>query len=332
MVTGKVKEELNAEAILKRVSEYDIYRFYIGYDFPLGKVMPSPMPGRRDSHPSFIVGAKYNFLYHLDFADSRYRGNCFQFVMQKEMLPNYNSALQKIDRDFGLGIRETPLIDVQKPVFVQPTIENTEITRFTVVYTDRYTQEELEYWRQFYITKEELKENEVYAVRKFLINRHLQPMRKGELTFGYKLGEFWKIYRPYACKDRKWKNNIPSNRVENLEVVMGQPKVIVTKSRKDRIVLQKFLPKEVCSVQSEGIHVLDDESIRALRLSKEVFINYDADEPGKRSSWEVTTEFGFKHLNVPDMYLAEGIKDFADLIKVYGPDKVGKYLQLKGII
>lgn len=333
MVAGKKKLRLTAESILERVTEYDIYRYYMGENFKTGKVMQSPMPGRGDNHPSFMVGNRCGFLYHIDYADSRFRGNCFQFVMQKEMLPSYNDALTKIDRDFNLGISSLST-ELPVPVFNQPLItEDTEgPAHFIVQYSGKFTNEELRYWEQYYITKKELEENEIFAIRKFLINRQLQPIGKGELVFGYRKRPFWKVYRPYACKRRKWQMNMPIDSVENLEALKGWDNGVVTKARKDRVVLQKFMPY-VCSVQNESLVALNQDSISFLQENvTNIYINYDADEPGKRNSWKVTTEFGFKHLNVPDNYLTEGIKDFADLIKAYGPDKVYNYLQSKNIV
>lgn len=335
MVVGKKRDQLTAKGILNKISEYDIYRFYIGEDFNIGRVMHSPMPGRRDNHPSFLVGARSGFLYHVDFADSKFRGNCFQFVMQQQMLPSYNDALKKIDKDFNLGISLIPSLEYKTPVFNQPTLKDTKPKFIQVQYTSKMTLEEKRYWEQFYISsREELEGNDIYAVRKYLIDRQVQPMRLGELTFGYKYGSLWKIYRPEACKDRKWKTNIPIDGIENLEKALldDETNIIVTKARKDRVILQKFRGG-VASVQNESLVALNTKSVELLQnCGEEVYINYDADEPGKKASWSVTAEFGFKHLNVPDSYLQESIKDFADLIKVYGPDTVHKYLQSKKIV
>jgi len=332
MVTGKVITNLTAKEILNRISESDIYRYYLGEDFKLGEAFNSPMPGRRDNHPSFLIGCRGGFLYHIDFADDKFKGNCFQFVMQKEMLPNYNSALRRIERDFNLGITSIPSTERERPVFTQVPLIETKPKFFQVKYTSRFTLEELRYWEQFYITPKELKDNEIFAVRKFLIDWQVQPMRLGELTFGYRLGSLWKIYRPYACKDRKWKTNIPIDGVENLEALKGANKGLVAKARKDRIILSKFLPT-VCSVQNESVVALNEQSALFLQENcNEVYITYDSDPPGKKKSLELTGKYGFKHLNVPDNYLAEGIKDFGDLIKVYGPDVVYKYLQSKNIV
>lgn len=332
MVRGKVRENLTKDSILSRIDEYSIYRFYVGEDFPLGKMMHSPMPGRKDNHPSFLIGCRAGFLYHIDFADSRLRGNCFQFVMQKEMLPNYNSVLQKIEKDFNLGITTSPIEDYTRPVFNALPLVESEQKFFQVQYTSRMTGEELRYWREYYITPEELEENEIYAVRKWWIDRQLMPMKKGELCFGYKQDSFWKICRPTVGKPRKWLSNIPIDTIEGTGKIRVAKLGIITKSRKDRIILQKFVP-QVVSVQNESLSALPPDKSQKMKGNWDtVYLNYDNDEPGKRNSWIVTWEYGFKHLNVPDSYLEEGIKDFADLCRAYGPDAVYKYLQSKDII
>lgn len=330
MVTGKKRAELDNKTILRTISEYDIYRYYLGEDFPVGKIMQSPMPGRKDNHPSFLIGNRHGFYYHMDFADSRYKGNCFQFVMQKEMI-GYNAVLLKIDRDFNLGIA-TQMTEVNVPVFIQPKVEDTKETFFQVHYSSKFTNEELKYWEQFYITPKELKDNEIYAVRKYLIDRRVQPMKLGELTFGYREGSLWKIYKPFACKRRKWKTNIPLSLVENLVALKNSEIGIVTKARKDRVVLLKFL-KQVANTQNESLAAFTPETAAFLYDECEnPYVNYDADEPGKQNSIVVTQKYSFKHLNVPDSYIEEGIKDFADLIKMYGPETVHKYLQSKNIV
>jgi len=330
MVEGKQKERVTPKWILRKgVSEYDIYRFYIGEDFKIGKAMHSPMPGRRDNNPSFIVGNRGGFMYHLDMGDSRYRGNAFSFVQQKLMYANFNDALNQIVRDFNLG--QSSEGGEKRPIFEQPK----EIERpayIQVVYSRHFTTEEMAYWNQYYLSEDELLRAEVYPVKQLFVNRRKAMMRKGELTFGYKWEDKWKIYRPYACKDRKWINSIPIDGVEDLQAVKQCKKAIVTKSRKDRLVLQKFLPT-VCSVQNESLVALNPETISFLQQNcEDVYINYDSDEPGKKNSWAVTTEFDFKHLNVPDIYLQEGIKDFSDLIKAKGPQVVQDYLISKNIL
>ena len=194
MVAGTKKERLTPEWILsKGVTSYDIYRKYLGEDFKIGKAIQSPMPGRRDNNPSFIIGNRAGFMYHVDFADSRYKGNAFSFVQQKMMFLNFNDALQQIAKDFGLitnnlGEREKRPIyeqpkEIEKPAFIQ------------VVYSTKFTREEEEYWNQYHLSKEEVIKGDIYHINSYYVNRRRGGLRKGELAFGYLWEGKWKIYR-----------------------------------------------------------------------------------------------------------------------------------------
>lgn len=331
MVTGRKIAHLTPEWILRQgVTEYDIYRQFLGEDFTIGRTMSSPMPGRRDSNPSFLIGNRGGFLYHLDMGDSRFRGNAFSFVQQKLMLLNFDDALKAIAKEFNLNTIDYKE-GAKRPIFEQPK-EVAKPAFIQVLYSTKFTNPELAYWHSYHIDHQELIDNEIYHIEQLLVNRRKAMMRRHELAFGYKCGPKWKVYRPCACKDRKWISSIPIDAVEGLENLRGAKRGIVTKSRKDRIILLKFIPN-VCSVQNESMVALNSNTISFLQSEcEEVYINYDSDEPGKKNSWAVTTEFGFKHLNVPDKYLVEGIKDFSDLAKVHGLQAVGDYLVLKNII
>lgn len=330
MVSGKVRIKLTDEEILSRATEYDIYRYFMREDFKVGKVMHSPMPGRKDNHPSFIIGARGGFYYHQDFADSRYKGNCFHFVMQKEMLPCYNDALLKIDKEMGLGILN---IDVtsQKPVFVQPKIENSKPRFFQVDYSKNFSLEEERYWNSFYISKDECIANEIFPIRKYWLDRKLQPMRKTELCFGYKLDSLWKIYRPFAERERKWIGNVPNSAMEGMDCINSTTLGVISKSRKDRVVLQKFL-NDVVSTQNESLNSLALENVEDLNVMwKNIYVAFDSDKPGKENSLIVTQKYGWRHLNTPD-YLLPHCKDFASMIQLLGPQAVEQFLKSKRII
>lgn len=331
MVAGKKKIELTLKAILERVSEYDIYREFMGEEFTLGKVCHSPMPGRRDNHPSFCIRAtRGGQIMHVDYADSRFRGGCINFVMQKEMIASYNDALKRVDEVFGLGISSGITGEVQRTIYPQPNLEEARPTSIIVDYSTKFTRDDIAYWSMFGITKGELIENQIFKVTKYFINRLKQGQKRGELIFGYKLGDLWKIYRPLAAKEMKWKSNIPISAVEQLHNLKQCKRGIITKSRKCRIVLSKFLP-EVCNVQNESVVAFNENVVNYLKSNcSEIYLNYDSDEPGVKSSWDVTTRFGFKHLNVPYSYAPA--KDFSDLARYHGLGAVEAHLKEKGII
>lgn len=335
MVGGKVKQDLTIRAILNKISAYDIYRYYIGEDIPINRAFSSPMPNRRDNNPSFVINSKGGKLHHRDFADDTYSGDCVDFVQQQQMLVSYNDALRVINRDFGLGLgygEDKGNIERRAPVFKAPLIEDRRES-FIQVATKRFTEEELRWWGEYHITEQELKDNQIYSVDRLFVDRKRSSMKKGDLVFGYLYVDKWKIYKPLAPKEDKWLSSVSFFTPDQLDnVKVGCGKAIVTKSRKDLIIIKKIFPY-VCGVQNESLQALSKETISHLRDSKaEVYINYDNDLAGKKSSIRITRQYGFKHINVPDDYTKHKIKDFSDMSKIMGMQAVEDYFKLKGLI
>ena len=102
MVKGAKKVDLTIDAILDKVNDYEIYRYYVGHDFVLGKTFCSPF--RKENDPSFsIIVSKSGKLHHMDYGDSSKRGDCVDFVRQLYMGMSYGRALKLIARDLGVG-------------------------------------------------------------------------------------------------------------------------------------------------------------------------------------------------------------------------------------
>jgi len=107
MIAGEKKvkkEELVFETILSKVSEYDIFRWYMpNKNWQVNKATYSPF--RKESNPSFVIYSKDNRLFYMDHSDPHYRGGCFDLVKQLFNV-GHNECLEMIDRDFNLGIRK----------------------------------------------------------------------------------------------------------------------------------------------------------------------------------------------------------------------------------
>lgn len=109
--------------------------------------------------------------------------------------------------------------------------------------------------------------------------------------------------------------------------------MLIAKSKKDKLVLSKAL-NFTCLVttQAEDITCFNESSIEVLKTCKEVYTVYDNDLKGKTASWALTNNFGWKHCNVPDRLLKEGISDFADFAKFKGIEKVYNHFLQKNVI
>ena len=318
-IKGRPNKYISIDEILDKISEYDIYSYYLGSNFRINTATYSPF---RDDHiPSFLIGNKMNHLRHIDFGDDTYRGDCFDFVCQLYNIP-LEDAVYKIAADFniikdlGNNLSFKSIKEKQK----RNTANHGKNKKYALIQvsTKPFTKKELKYWSDYYQSIEDLKRENIFSLKKVYINKRKFQLYKDEMVFGYLYGEkYWKIYIPFAKnKERKWRSNVPIDFMDGLDNISNKKEnTIVTKSKKDKMVLLKFLP-QVCSVQSENTASLSPKSIKhIINNSKEVFINFDGDEPGKRSSFKITKELGFKHINVPDGYVKKGIKDFADLAK-----------------
>jgi len=103
MINGKRKTKLTPESVLDKITDYDIFRFYMpDKTWKLNRVTYSPF--RNENNPSFVIGNKRGFISFIDFADTSKRGDCFEFVKLLHNLSSMNDVLKIIDGDFGLGI------------------------------------------------------------------------------------------------------------------------------------------------------------------------------------------------------------------------------------
>jgi DNA primase len=335
-INGRMKlMPINADSILQKVSEYDIFRYYMpNSDWKPNLVTFSPF--RNEKTPSFMIGNKHGRLTFIDFGDTSKRGSCFDFVRMMFNIPDYQDALKMIDRDFGLGLtRETNTQDYKKIVteYKQPVRMSKTYSKIQVI-TKKFTKEELAYWAQYQIDIEDLKANNVYSLSKVYLNKELFPSSLDELRFGYLYGDKWKIYRPYAKDKRsKWvPNNVPITAMDGKENIKECDVAFINKSKKDYMVMKKLFPCS-CAVQNEGLGCFSPENVEYIKSnSASQILSFDSDITGVENSQQITQLFGFDYCNVPRKYLSEGIKDWADLARVHGLKAIEEYLLEKQLI
>ena len=201
MITGIKRARLTAEAILDKISDYDIFRFYMPHqNWKINVVTNSPF--RNERNPSFVIGYRSGQLKFIDFGDTSKTGNCFSFVQMLYNLPDFSEALIKIDKDFDLGIASGVSTNNYVRIisdYAQPT---SVIKReyFIQVKARKFTNEELAYWNEYYQDIDDLRENNVYSVDTVYLNKKKFPLKETELRFGYLYEGHWKIYRPFASK------------------------------------------------------------------------------------------------------------------------------------
>jgi hypothetical protein len=326
---------ITPEQVLRKVSEYDIFRYYMPHtNWHINVITFSPF--RNENNPSFMIGDKNGRLTFIDFADTSKRGSCFDFVKMIYNLRDLRETLSLIDRDFGLGFsRETNTHEYKRIVseYVQPIRAEKSYSTIQVI-TKPFDKYELEYWNQYHQSLDDLKANNVYSISKVYLNKQLFPAPISELRFGYLYDDKWKIYRPHA-KDKKHKwvpNNVPITAMDGKDDIKHCDVAFINKSKKDYMVMKKLFPTS-CAVQNEGLGCFSTENVDYIKSnSASQILSFDSDITGVENSQQITQLFGFDYCNVPRKYLSEGIKDWADLAKVHGMQVIEEYLKEKQLI
>jgi DNA primase len=334
MIQGDIKVRLTPQAILQKISEYDIFRFYMSdKSWKINHVTLSPF--RQESNPSFVIGNKRGFLSFIDFGDTSKRGDCFTFVKMLFNLSTIDDVLRMIDKDFGLGFLPGTSTEKYKSIqkeYTQPEDLGKRYSLIQVI-TRKFTQEELEYWNQYYQSIDDLRANNVYSIKKLYLNKKLFPLKETDLRFGYLYDGHWKIYRPFGDKKSKWvPNNVPITAMDGKEDIANCSVAFINKSKKDYMVMKKVFPC-CCAVQNEGVACFSDGNVEYLKAnSDKQILSFDADDVGVKNSQMITKLFDFEYANVPRKYLSEGIKDWADLAKEHGMQAIEDYLKQKGLL
>ena len=331
-LTGK-RAKLTIEEILKRVTEYDIFRWYMpSKNWKINQVTYSPF--RNEKNPSFMIGNKRGVLSFIDFADDTRRGGCFDFVQMLFNLASLHDVLRMIDRDFGLGISNGKATEEYKKVvaeYKQP--EESKRYSLIQVQTRPFTQEELAYWNQYHQDLQDLRDNNIYSIKKLYLNKQLFSLKETELRFGYLYNGHWKIYRPLNERKNKWvPNNVPITAMDGLDDIKNCNTAFINKSKKDYMVMKKVFPC-CCAVQNEGVACFSPENVEYLKAnSDKQILSFDSDVAGVANSQQITKLFDFEYMNVPKSYLQEGIKDWALLGAKYGLKTIENILKDKGLI
>lgn len=332
MIKGNIAQDLSMESVLEKITPFDIFNFYMPGKWKVNVTTLSPF--RQEKNPSFVINNTTGNLSFIDFSQTDYRGDCFDFVKKLYGLKNLNDTLKKIDSDFGLGISSSKSAKDYK-IITQAYKQPEELgKRYALVQvsTRAFTKEELAYWNQYHQDISDLKREQIYSIDKLYLNRKLFVLKDTELRFGYYYKGHWKIYRPFGDKKHKWvPNNVPLATLEGRKNIIKCKNAFINKSKKDHMVIQKVYPHS-CAVQNEGDACFSEEIVGFLKENSEnQILSFDSDAPGVKNSQLITEKYGFDYCNVPKIYLGEGIKDWAELGRIYGLERVEKYLKIKGI-
>lgn len=248
------KPKLNKDLILSKLSEEQIFSFYIGSEIRSKKLFRSKL--RNDKNPTCsMYRSKSGALIYKDFATNQHL-NCFAYVMELFKC-DYYSALKIIANDFNI-VRDSSIVKNRGKIISKDfRIEEKEFSKIQVEIQD-FTELELKWWSKYGITPDILKKYNVYSCKHVFLNDQLVAKSQQHCPiFGYygkkyQGNELWKIYFPKR-KEYRFMGNYPSRKMQGYEQLPKTGKVcVITKSQKDCMTLYS-LGIPACAPNSETI-------------------------------------------------------------------------------
>lgn len=315
---------LNSKKVLERVSEEDLFKYYLGEEVDLRRRFRSPL--RDDKNPScgFFTKGGGNFtLFFKDFSTGESL-NCFNLV-QKIYGISFTEALAKVNVDFKLGLgggKVVASLRKEKKAATPPRLK----TQIQVKINDGFSKRELEYWKEFGISEETLKFFNVYSVDSAWINKEFfRKSTEKEPMFGLFFTDTHniKLYSPLSKKSIKWRSSVEVYDVYGMSQMKDCQEIYLTSSLKDVMALYEVgIP--AIAMQSETPK-LTHSLYGYLKNKKKIKVLYDNDAAGILLSTKLKENYPDLNLEIKLLPFKDA-KDPSDHIKLYGKENLMKYV------
>lgn len=327
---------LNKESVLNKVREEELYWFYFKIDVNKRNGCKSIIRSD-DLYPSFrFKKDKQGRIKWSDFGSTSLMKDIFDLLNLIKGWTFYESLVH-INNDFKLGFTANDKynidINVNIPVednrHIDTLQENSEKVIDVVLnkYNGQhiFTKDDFKYWNQGYITKQILQKELVFSVAIVLLNGipiwHYH--KKNPIYLYYEIssnGKYIKLYRPLNLnKSYKWLSNIKDAKscIGGMNDLQDTDYVIITKSKKDYMVMKNVLGFNTIYVQSESTGISEYIIDILHKDYKTVYNLFDNDTAG----YKLGEEFAKINNTIPIWYNKAHGKDTWDVIIKYGIEK-----------
>ena len=181
------------------------------------------------------------------------------------------------------------------------------------------------YWTQFGIKRNTLTKYNVFSIRYFLLNNTVRAIYKNDCPmYAYKVNNHFKIYRPLAPKQTKWRNNMTQDDIQGFNQLDLKDKslLIITKSMKDVMVLRE-MGYNAISPSSETTFISNNIIDWCKKTFKHVLLLFDRDKTGVQRSRKFSKEYGLDAFLINKRFKA---KDISDAVKINGFNVIKNWL------
>jgi hypothetical protein len=302
---------LHSEEILKKITEFDIFKYYCSTFKSIERKFCSEL--REDRTPSVSIKALDNGrLWYKDFGYPEHSFDCFSYIRAKYGC-TFKEALHLIDNDFGLDLSSF------KTAFYSMGVKGTHSKAQPdakpavkiKIRTRNWKEKDKKFWSNFKISKKTLLKFDVCPIDHYWINYHIFDC---SLSYAYQLNGKYKIYSPHDKV--KWISNTRSGNVQGWTQLPAKGSLMVlTSSLKDVMCLFE-LGFNAVALQSE-MQMPEKEFIKALQERfNTVVVFYDNDftnveNPGQTMAKKICAEFELGNICIPSEL---GVKDISDYL------------------
>lgn len=308
--------KITKEMILSKISEEQIFAFYIGPEVRSKKLFKSKL--RNDKNPTCsMFRNRSNVLIYKDFASGLY-ADCFNYVMQLFGC-KYHDALKIIANDFGIVRNQDIPKNVGKIISKDFKIEEKEFSKIQVEIQD-FTELELKWWAKYGITLEILKKFNVYSCKHVFLNDKLVAKSTQNCPiFGYygnkyQGNELWRCYFPKRDSYR-FITNWPTKKIQGYDQLPKKGKLLVlTKSQKDNMCLNSF-GIAACSPNSETQFISDSVLENLKSRFEYIVVLFDNDLTGIQNMNKLKKKY--PELIYTWLPRSSGAKDISDYYKLH---------------
>ena len=307
---------MSLKDLLEKVSDYDIYSYYLG-SFKPKVLMNSPLRPD-DKIPSFaIFPSKTGDLLFKDHGTGE-AGNALKFIKLYRGIDNR----EELERELLRIVRKmNPMLGEVKPKYVKTV--GLGLTEIGIV-RQPFTEVDKRYWKQFNIPIETLRKFNVFSIKYFLCNNIVRGVYKEDCPmYAYKVDNKFKIYRPLASKYTKWRTNLSNENIQGYAQLPEKGDLLfITKSLKDVMCLYEM---GYCAISpsSETTFIPDSKLDELKKRFKTIIILYDRDAPGMKNARQYSKQYSLDAIFVHKKFKA---KDISDAVKGNGFFAVKEWL------
>ena len=305
MYSTKTAITMSLRDLLEKVSDYDIYSYYLGSIKPK-KLINSPLRPD-DKIPSFAIFPTNDGTLLFKDHGTGVAGNALKFLKLYKGI----DTREELERELLRIVRKMNPMSGEVQIKSVKTV-GLGLTDIGIV-RQKFTETDKAYWGQFCIHESTLKKFDVFSIKYFLCNNIVRGVYKNDNPmYAYKVDDKFKIYRPLASKYTKWRTNLTNENIQGYKQLAPFGNILfITKSLKDVMCLYE-MGFSAISPSSETTFIPDSILEELKTRFKHIIILFDRDKAGVKNARKYSKQYGLDAIFVHKKFKAKDISDAVD--------------------